>query len=161
MISRDGHTTFVRGLTDLTPVESSVEGLLDAVDRVVWNRDGSFAVLYSTSESRLQRLQISRGQPVADPPVDLSPWGSVSTLAIDPAGQQIAVGFATSGLYLFSSGQSPALLSPLAQLRAAVFDNTGNSLFVVDLENQRILQFQSGAGFSDICLSRASGWPGF
>ena len=149
LITREGHTAFVRGLTDLAPVESSIDGLIDAVDRVVWNRGGSFAVLYSSSESRLQRIQVSRNQLIADTPVDLSPWGQVTTLAIDPAGQQIAAGFSTSGLYLFPTGQSPALLSPLGQPRAAVFDDTGRSLFVIDLDTQRILQFQSGAGIAE------------
>ena len=149
LITRAGQITFVRGLTDPAPVESSIDGMIDAVDRVVWNRDGSFAILYSSSASRLQRIQVSRNQVIADTAVDLSPWGQVTTLAIDPAGQQIAAGFAASGLYLFPIGQSPALLSPMGQPRAAVFDDTGRSLFVIDLDTQRILQFESGAGISE------------
>jgi DNA-binding beta-propeller fold protein YncE len=148
-IARAGHTSFVRGLTNLAPLESSIDGLIDAVERIVWNHDGSSALLYSSSKSRLQRIQVSGNTIVADTPVDLSPWGRVTTLAIDPAGQQIAVGFAASGLYLFSAGQSPALLSPLGQPRAAAFDDTGRSLFVTDLDTRRILQFQSGAGVSE------------
>jgi len=147
-ITRAGHAAFVSGLSANAPAESSVDGLIDRVDHVVWSRDGSFAVLYSSSGSRMQRVRFSDLAPLADAPVDLSPWGSVTTLAIDPAGQQIAVGFATSGLYLFNRGQSPALLLSVANPAVAAFDGTGQSLFAIDPDAQRIVQFQSGAGVS-------------
>ena len=131
-VTRAGHTTFVRGLSDLAPAESSIDGLMDAADRVVWSRDGTFALLYSSSGSRLQRVQLSGSKPLADAPIDLSPWGQVTTLAIDPAGEQIAVGFAASGIYLFTTGQSPALLVSMAHPAAAAFDGTGNYLFAID-----------------------------
>lgn len=157
-ITRAGHTAFVRGLSDLAPTESSVDGLIDGVDRVVWSRNGSFALLYSSSGSRLQRVQLSGSEPRVDAPVDLSPWGQVTTLAIDPAGQQIAAGFAASGLYLFTPGQSPALLSPMVQPTAAAFADTGQSLFAIDLDTQRIIQFQSGSGISEfVSLVRPDG----
>ncbi len=148
-VTRAGHTTFVRGLSDLAPAESSIDGLMDAADRVVWSRDGTFALLYCSSGSRLQRVQLSGSKPLADAPIDLSPWGQVTTLAIDPAGKQIAVGFAASGIYLFTNGQSPALLVSMALPAAAAFDGTGNYLFAIDRDTQRIVQFQSGAGISE------------
>ena len=156
-ITRAHHAAFVGGLSGPAPAESSIGGLIDAVDRVVWSRDGSFALLYSSSGSRLQRVQLSGGEPLADAPIDLSPWGKVTTLAIDPAGQQIAAGFAASGLYLFNTGittgittgQSPALLLAMAQPLAATFDGTGKFLFAIDPDSQRIVQFQSGAGISE------------
>jgi hypothetical protein len=156
-VTRAGHAAFVSGLSDMAPVEAPMGGLINAVDRVVWSRDGSFALLYSSSGSRLQRVQLSGNQPLADVPIDLSPWGRATTLAIDPAGQQIAAGFAASGLYLFNAGlttglttgQSPALLSSMAQPAAATFDATGKFLFAVDNDTQRIVQFQSGSGISE------------
>jgi DNA-binding beta-propeller fold protein YncE len=148
-ITRAGQTTLVRGLSDLAPAESSVGGLIDAVDRVVWSRDGSFALLFSSSGSRLQRVKLPGSEPLVDAPVDVSPWGRVTTLAIDPAGQQIAVGFAASGLYLFPAGQSPTLLSSMAQPTAAAFDDLGQSLFAIDPDAQRIMQFQSASGASE------------
>jgi hypothetical protein len=152
-ITRAGHAAFVSGLSDKAPVETPMGGLIDAVDRVVWSRDGSFALLYSSSGSRLQRVQLSGNQPLADVPIDVSPWGLATTLAIDPAGQQIAAGFAASGLYLFhaglTTGQSPALLSSMAKPAAATFDSTGKFLFAVDKDTQRIVQFQSGSGISE------------
>ncbi len=147
-ITRARHATLFGGLSTLAPVESSLSGLIDAVDRIVWNRDGSFAVLYSSSGNLLQRIELSGNQPVADAPVDLSPWGPVTTLAIDPAGQQIAAGFATSGLYLFPAGQSPALLLSMAHPQSAAFDGTGQWLFAIDPDNQRVLQFRAGSAYS-------------
>jgi DNA-binding beta-propeller fold protein YncE len=158
-VTRPRHATFVSGLSDLAPVESSITGLIDAADRVVWSRDGSFAVLYSSSHGLLQRVQLSTSEPTADTPVDLSPWGQVTTLAIDPAGQQIAAGFATSGLYLFTTGQSPALLLSLAHPQAAAFDGTGKSLYAIDPDNQRILQFQLGSAFSEFASLAQSNGP--
>jgi DNA-binding beta-propeller fold protein YncE len=157
-ITRARRSTFMHGLSDLAPTESSVSGLIDAVDRVVWSRDGSFAVLYSSSGNQFQRVQFPGSLPVADGPVDLSPWGQVTALAVDPAGQQIAVGFATQGLYLFTAGQSPALLSSMAQPVAAAFDGNGHSLFAVDLATQRIVQFQSTGGSADfVSLAQTDG----
>ena len=146
LITKSGRSAFVGGLPDLAPAEASAGGLLDPVDRVVWNRDGSVALLYSSSRSQLQRVRLSGNGVLADPPVDLSPWGHLTTLAIDPTGRQIALGVAGSGLYLFDGGQSPALLSSVAQPAAATFDDTGRRLFAIDLETQRILEFDSGAG---------------
>jgi hypothetical protein len=145
LIAKGGHFSFMRGLPDLAPVESSPGGLIDAVDRVLWNRDGSYALLYSSSGNRLQRVRLSDTGAIADRPVDLSPWGQATALAIDPAGQQIAFGVAGLGLYLFGPGQSPALLSSMASPAAAAFDGTGQRLYAVDLDRQRIAEFDSGS----------------
>jgi hypothetical protein len=145
LIAKGGHTSFMRGLSDLAPVESSPDGVIDAVDRVLWNRDGSYALLYSSSGNRLQRVRLSDTGAIADRPVDLSPWGQAIALAIDPAGQQIAFGVEGLGLYLFGPGQSPALLSSMASPAAAAFDGTGRRLYAVDLDRQRIAEFDSGS----------------
>jgi hypothetical protein len=149
LISKGGHSSFMRGLADLTPAESSPDGLIDAVDRVLWNRDGSYALLYSSSGNRLQRVRFSDSTAAADAALDLSPWGPVTALAIDPAGRQIAFGVAGSGLYAFEAGQSPALLSSMARPAAAAFDGTGRRLYAVDLDQQRIVEFDSGSSALD------------
>jgi hypothetical protein len=145
LIARAGHSSIVHGLADLAPAESSVDGLIDSVDRVLWNRDGSFALLYSSSANQLQRVRLSGAAAVADAPLDLSAWGSLTALAIDPAGTQIAFGAPGSGLYLFNAGQSPTLLSSMAQPTVAAFDGTGRRLYAVDLDQQRIVEFDSGS----------------
>jgi len=144
LIVRQGRSTFESGLTDLAPQEFSAEGLIDAVDRVAWSRDGSFAVLYASFANQLQRVRFSE-IPSAEAPVDLNPFGAVSALAIDSNGR-IAVGFNNSGLYLLDGSSSPVLLASIHQPAAAVFDETGNRLYAVDLDQQSILQVSSGAG---------------
>jgi hypothetical protein len=143
LITKAGQSSFIRGLAELTPVSSSVNGLIDAVDRVVWNRDGSVALLYSSSGNQLQRIQVSATGASPDPPMDLSPWGTLTALTIDPAGRHIAFGVAGSGLYFFTAGQSPALLSSMAQPSVAAFDGTGQHLYAVDLAQQQIFEFDS------------------
>jgi lactonase family protein with 7-bladed beta-propeller len=159
LLTRAGRSSYVSGLADLTPKESSAGGLIDAVDQVVWNRDGSFALLYSSSGNQLQRIQFSSTGATPDPPIDLSPWGPVTALAIDPAGLQIAFGVPQSGLYWFTAGQSPALLSRIAQPAAIAFDGTGKHLYAVDLAQQQILQFDSAANASTFVSLAQSDTP--
>jgi len=147
-VTRSGQSAFVRGLSNASPVQSSPDGLMAAPDRVVWNRDGSVVLLYSSSANQLQRVRLSANDTTADPPLDL-PAGRVTALAIDAAGRQIALGVAGSGLYLFNAGDSPALVSSIAQPAAAAFDETGRMLYAVDLDSLRILQFDSGSAQSD------------
>jgi hypothetical protein len=59
VLIKGGGASFMRGLSDLAPTEAPVDGLIDAVDRVVWSRDGSFAILYSSSGGQLQRVRLS------------------------------------------------------------------------------------------------------
>jgi len=147
-VTKNGGSTFVRGLSDASTTESLPDGLLASVDRVVWNRDGSAVLLYSSSANQLQRVRLSATDATADAPLDL-PAGSVTALAIDPAGRQIALGIAATGLYLFNAGDSPVLISSIAQPAAAAFDETGRKLYAVDLDSLRIVQFDSGSAQSD------------
>jgi hypothetical protein len=157
LITKTGQVVFVHRLAALAPVESSIAGLTDPVDRVQWNRDGSFALLYSSSTNQLQRIRVSGGSATADVPVDLSSWGPASTLAIDPSGQQIVFGVAQSGLYLSAAGQSPTLLSSMAGPAAVAFDSTGRHLYAVDLNGQQIWEFDSGlSGFPFASLAQAN-----
>ena len=162
LIVRSGLCTFVRGLSDPTPSESSPEGLLNMADRIVWSSSGSHALLYSSSKSQLQRIHVSHDEVAADPPVDLSSWGAgqITTLAIDPAGRQIAFGVAGAGLFFSAPDSSPVLLSSMMRPAAATFDETGNRLYAVDLDQQRILEFDSAsAGFEFTSLAHADQSP--
>src|SRR5262249_37071224 len=148
LVTKNGRSAFVRGLSDAISAESSPDSLIAAADRVVWNRDGSAALLYSSSANQLQRIRLPGSNATADAPLDL-PAGRLTALAIDQAGRQIAFGIAGSGLYLFNAGDSPALISSIAQPAAAAFDETGRKLYTVDLDSLRILQFDSGSAQSD------------
>jgi DNA-binding beta-propeller fold protein YncE len=145
-VTRSGRSVFVQGLTQSAPVEAPADGLIQSVDRVIWNRNGSFALLYSSSGSQLQRVHLAGAGASADPPLDLSPWGQPSALALDPAGRQIAFGVTGLGLFLFKAGQPPVLQSSMAQPAALAFDDTGLRLYAVDLDQQQIVAFDSGSG---------------
>jgi hypothetical protein len=143
LVTRDGRSSLVRGLAEEAPAQGAA--LIDSIDRGVWTRDASFAVVYSSLQGRLQRVKLARDAS-ADAPIDLPAPGRLTALAIDPSGRRIAFGIAGSGLYFWEADQSPALLSAMAQPAAAAFDETGRRLYVADLETQRILEFDSGSG---------------
>lgn len=144
LIAKDGRTELWKGLADLSPMPSPADGLIDAVDRVVWNTGGSVAILYSSTANQLQRVRLTDQGATADFPLDVSHWGTLSALTIDAAGRQIAFGAAGSGIYLWQAGQSPVPLLSMTQPAAAAFDATGRRLYAVDLDQQQISEFDSG-----------------
>jgi DNA-binding beta-propeller fold protein YncE len=136
--------------------------MIDAVGRIVWSGGGSYALLYSSSRNQLQRIRVSETEVAADPPLDISPFGQgqVTSLAIDPAGRQMAFGIAGAGVYLWGEGQAPGLLSSMKQPAALTFDETGNRLYAADLDQQQVLEFDSGgAGNPVASLAQADGPP--
>jgi hypothetical protein len=145
-------------LISLAPSESSAENIIEAADRVVWTRSGSFAVLYSSSTRQLQRVRLSRTQAFPDSPVSVS-WGEVTSLAIDAAGRQIAVGVAELGLYLLRVGEAaPTLLPAIGRPGALAFDEDGR-LYAVDGASQRILRFDAAGGAVEFASLTEPGEP--
>ena len=47
LIAKDGRCVLIRGLVSLAHAESSTDGLIDAVGRVPWTRDGQFEALFA------------------------------------------------------------------------------------------------------------------
>jgi hypothetical protein len=157
LVTKRGHSFLATGLIGAAPVESAPSGMIHNVDRVAWSRDGSFALLYSSSANLLQRVQLS-GTPSADSPLDLSGWGAVTTMALEPAGQQIALGIAGTGLYRFNAGSAPALASKMPHPMWAAFDGSGNNLYVVDADQQQVWRFGSDSSASALAsLTQAGG----
>jgi hypothetical protein len=156
LVTKAGVTTFVSNLSATNSAEYSADGLIAGIDRVLWNGDGSIALVYSSARNQLQRVRLSAGTVTAETSLDLSAWGTAAALAIDPAGQQIAFGIKESGLYLCHVGQSPALLSSMAMPTAVAFDGTGERLFAVDLDSQMVTEFDSGSQVRQYSLSRAT-----
>jgi hypothetical protein len=139
-VSTAGRSLFMGGLAEEAPVESVPDGAIDAVDRVAWGPDASFAVLYSSSGGQLQRVRLAGGQAAVDDPLDLTPWGVPTTLAIDASGRRIAFGIAGAGVYLIDGAQPPALLTSMARPAVAAFSDSGR-LFAVDADARRIVEF--------------------
>jgi WD40 repeat protein len=149
---RAGRSSLVKGLDSAAPTEAAPDGMIDGVDRVVWNRDGSVALLYASSTNRMQRVRLSGAGISADSPLDLSTWGTLSVMAIDSSGRQVAFGVAESGLYLIAGDQSPALLSSMSKPAALAFDGNGRRLFAVDGDGQAIRVFDSGSSAYDFAM---------
>jgi DNA-binding beta-propeller fold protein YncE len=142
---------FLRGLSG--PLTAA--GAIDAVDRVVWNRDASLALLYSSSSGRLQRVRFTDDNIIAEDPIDLTALGAPTALAIDAAGRRIAFGIAGAGVYVIDGGQSPALLSGMTRPATAAFGDNG-ALYAVDADTRRIVQFAAeDASPSDFAVADA------
>ena len=142
---------FLRGLSG--PLTAA--GAIDAVDRVVWNRDASFALLYSSSSGRLQRVRLTDDNIAAEDAIDLTALGAPTALAIDAAGRRIAFGIAGAGVYVIDGDQSPALLSGMTRPAAAAFGDNG-ALYTVDADTRRIVQFAAeDASPSDFIVADA------
>src|SRR5262245_1261455 len=72
LVTTAGRSFFMQGLSSLNPADIPAEGLLDGVDRVLWNRDGAVALLYSSSVNRLQRVRLSSSGAEVAEALDLS-----------------------------------------------------------------------------------------
>jgi len=148
------HSAFVRGLSEPVPGESAAEGLIEDVDRVAWSRDGSFAVLYSSSGGRMQRVHLADGQVSVDGAVDLTPWGALTDLAIDPSGRQIAFGITGAGIYMMDGPQSPSLLVSMTRPAATAFSDSGR-LYAVDADSRRIIEFGPDSSPAEFAIANA------
>jgi len=139
-VTTAAHSGFIRGLADGAPAELAGDGIIDAVNRVAWNLDGSFAVLYSTSTGRLQRARLTSDHVSLENPAELAPFGTLTGLSIDPSGRRIAFCIEGVGVYVMDGAQSPALVISLARPTAIAFSDTGR-LYAADANTRRILEF--------------------
>jgi hypothetical protein len=138
-VATSTHSAFVSDLSAPAPAESAVGGIIDAVDRVAWSNSASFAVLYSSSSGRLQRVRLV-DQVSVDDVVDLTNFGQLTAMAVDPSGRWVAFGIAGSGIYAWDGAQSPVLLVSMARPGAVAFSDTGR-LYALDAETRKIVEF--------------------
>jgi len=125
------------------------------VDRVVWNRDASAAILYSSSGRRSQRVRLTAGGQVSiDDPVDLSALGNPTMFAIDPSGGRVAFGIAGDGVYVIDGAKPPFLVASLAQPASVTFSDSGR-LYAVDTETKRIVEFDGDWNLLEFAVTDA------
>src|SRR5687767_14444645 len=74
LVTTEGRTRLLRGMSELAPMEAAGGNLIEAVDSVVWSRSGAFAVLHSSSTRQLQRVRFSARDAFPDSPISIS-WG--------------------------------------------------------------------------------------
>jgi len=154
---RSRRTSILGGLTQLSPSEVATPGLIGSVNLVAWNRDGSYALLYSAPGNQLQRVRFTSGGPSVETPLDLSAWGKATALAIDPTGQKLAFAIAGSGLFLATGGQSPVAVAT-GQFAVIAFDDTGARLYAADLVQQQIVALDpSGTAVPFVSFAATNG----
>jgi len=124
----------VTGL-DSSPVSTRISGLSRQPDVIVWSGDGSVAVLYSRSGAWLQVLSGLPAAPQAAALVDISSLGgSLSAVATDQQGQNVALGIqgVNGGVFLSGDGRNFASALSMANPAALAFSADGASLYILD-----------------------------
>lgn len=117
---------------------SSVAGQPDGI---TWSGDGSFAVLYSRGGNWIQTLSGLPLNPTAGAYVDVSSLGgSLSAVAIDAKGTQVAIAITgnVAGVYLMRESQAFSSLLQLSNPIAVAFSTDGNTLFALDAATQQL-----------------------
>jgi len=124
----------VAGLNS-TPISTRIGSLANQPDGITWSGDGSVAVLYSRTAGWLQVLSGLPGAPHAGALVDVSYLGgSLSAVATDQQGKNIALGIEGSraGVFLSSDGENFVSALPMSNPVAMAFSSDGASLYILD-----------------------------
>jgi hypothetical protein len=142
---------------DLKKISSvAVEGVTALPEGIVWSANGSLAILYSRSGNWFQTIAGLPGAPVAAAAVDItSLGGSFTAIAVDNAGQQIAVAISadSGGVYQASGGQLTRLVS-MTKPQSLSFSSDGQTLYALDAATAEVLAVSVGGhGFQTLTLS--------
>jgi hypothetical protein len=132
---KDGHCWFVSGLDSGRASTAVIPGVLGKPEGTVWSSDGSVAIVYSHSGNWIQTLAGLPRAPRANPHLDLSVLGgSLSAVASDAAGKQIAIAMSgpTGGVYLNTPSADFIPLSRMANPIALSFSDDGANLYALD-----------------------------
>jgi len=130
-----GHALFVSGLGSAHVSTSRIPDVFGQPEGAVWSSDSSVAILYSRSGNWIQKLTGLPKTPRASPDLNLSALeGSLSAVAVDADGKQIAIGMrgAKGQVYLNESSQN---FIPLAKIENSIslsFSENGSNLYVLD-----------------------------
>jgi hypothetical protein len=132
---QSGHALFVSGLGSAHVSTSPIPDIFGPPEGAVWSSDGSVAVLYSRSGNWIQKLAGLPKMPRANPNLNLSALdGSLSAVAVDTNGKQIAIGMrgAKGQVYLDGSNQN---FIPLVKIKNPIslsFSEDGSDLYALD-----------------------------
>jgi hypothetical protein len=132
---QQGNCLLVTALDSAQATTAPIAGVSGLPDAITWSGDGTVAVLYSGRGSWLQVITGIPNTPQVDAPVDLSQiGGSISAVAADPQGQNIALAIqgANGGVFLTSDGQNFVPALSMANPAALTFSGEGASLYILD-----------------------------
>ena len=138
-LARGGAAQFVRTAPGSEPV-AFAGPLLDGVDRVVWSRDGRWAVLQSSGAGLIQRVALGEGGIEAHAPLECR----LSVLAASPDGRSIVAG-GPGELVAVSETGAAVRLAALQEPVAAIFSRDGRTLYAVDRSSGAVASFRDGS----------------
>jgi len=159
-VSKEGRSGFWTGLLAGAATDTAVVGLIDGVERVAWNSNGSAALLYAASGKQLQVIRFNGQKAAVGEPIDggFLGQGRVTALAVDTTGQRIAVGISHrqgGALYSWTAEEGPSLLASMEPV-AATFDEEGTRLYAIDGGSLKILEFDNLSGPLEFALLASS-----
>jgi hypothetical protein len=150
-----GRCLFVSNLGSI-PASTRVIPGVSRPEGIVWSGEGSLAILYSRSGNWFQAVSGFPNTPGVGPLVDVSTLGgSLTAIAVDQAGHQIAfaVNGDRSGVYETGDSQSFTPLISMTNAIALSFSNDGQTLFALDGAAPQVTAVSlAGNGFQTLAL---------
>lgn len=155
-VQQDGVSLF--NFRSEPPARLQLHDAIRSVDRIVWVRDSSAAVLYSSSGRHLQWLRNVNAAGSLDPAIDLSSIpGRLSLLAVDSNARLAVISSSDEDnggqLYLVTSTSGARFLVNIGDPKAATF-GTGDLLYVADGRTHQVLEIEAGTESSVQIRSR-------
>jgi hypothetical protein len=141
LVFQAGNPLLISELDSAQISETPVAGLAGQPEGVTWSGDGSTAVLYSLSGNWIQTLSSLPNNPTVGALTDVSTLGgSLSAVAVDQSGVQIAVAITggSAGVFSFSASQGFAPLLQLSNPAALAFSADGSSLLALDTSSMQL-----------------------
>lgn len=141
IVVRGEDTLLVTGLRSLTPLYHE-HRLLERPSKVVWNRGGRVAAVYSGESNSLQKVTVQSAGMQTSPAEDLGYLGTINAIAVSASGV-IAVG-AADGVYLLREGSSPEVLTNQAVLSLTFYSeerlyaSTNDSILSIELRDKSV-----------------------
>ena len=136
----NGSTRLIRNIQDPASVSAPIENAIAAVDQVLWSVDSTTAILLSSTQREIQWITAGQAVPLYSL-ANMS--GKIRLLAADPQAQ-VAIVAAAGQLFRITNETAPTLLATVGNPTAAVFDRTGQVLYVADAAARQIFELRYG-----------------
>jgi hypothetical protein len=134
LIFESGKCLVVSGLNSKKISPAAIAGITAHPDGIVWSANGSLAVLYSRVGNWFQSITGFPSAPVAGAVIDVSSLGgSLTSVAVDAPGKQIAVGLSgDKGAVYTATADWVAPLVSIARPVSLSFSSDGQTLYALD-----------------------------
>jgi hypothetical protein len=132
---RAGHCLLVSGLGSEQSATEAISDSCALPEGVAWSGDGTVAILYSRTQSWLQRVTGLPGQAVMGAPIRVSPLGgALSAVSADLRGARVfaAITGDSAGVYHVQDDQSLVPVLPLAKPIALAISDERHTLYALD-----------------------------